>query len=429
VNKSKNEILNYLNPLALYNPKLPAGRIKFLWGLIYPIILIRVIATLANFIELVFGFIDESPIMDPLVVPVSILFLIALMLIQIRRLKDIGKSGWFVLIVIIPVINILYFIWILFAKGTVNSTPSSDIIEPQKGDIVEKMTTSASTKCPYCGSLVLENATECTHCTAKIDTAPTSISLKNQKKKQLLKLNRKSLFLGAIFIIAIFITFLYLINQNNYSESKLARSSITPSRVPPTFTSKAVTTEALLNTSPLSQAIVDSQLMSGAAPEGFTVEIEESIGISIARPNAWERNVDTKELPISGELVDFVVYYYVEPGTVQMMSASTIDAYYPYQSEDEFLLGIFDDNPDGVAETNLKVIDYTNAITVSNYPAQALSYRIDDKRTGLPLFSIFLVVETPDNSAIMLNWAVNESMQITTMNTFQNMLSTFRFID
>ena len=173
--------MHYLNPLILYNPKLPAGSIEFFWGLIYPIILAQVFGILAVLIELELGFINESPILDALVVFEAILFLIAITLIQIKRLKDIGKSGWFVLLVIIPIINFIYFLWLLFAKGDDKSTIVSEIIEPQKGNIVEKMTTFASTKCPYCGSLALENATECTHCTAKITSIQKPISLKKQK--------------------------------------------------------------------------------------------------------------------------------------------------------------------------------------------------------------------------------------------------------
>ena len=39
-------------------------------------------------------------------------------MLQIRRLHDLDKSGWFVLLSVIPVINVLFGLYLLFVKGT-----------------------------------------------------------------------------------------------------------------------------------------------------------------------------------------------------------------------------------------------------------------------------------------------------------------------
>jgi len=36
----------------------------------------------------------------------------------IRRLHDIDKSGWWILLLLIPIVNIIFGLYILFAKGT-----------------------------------------------------------------------------------------------------------------------------------------------------------------------------------------------------------------------------------------------------------------------------------------------------------------------
>jgi hypothetical protein len=62
-------------------------------------------------------------------------------------------------------------------------------------------------KCPYCGSSISDNADECAHCTAKIHSVPTPISLKKQKKQQQLKSGLKGLIFVTIALFAINLLF------------------------------------------------------------------------------------------------------------------------------------------------------------------------------------------------------------------------------
>lgn len=43
---------------------------------------------------------------------------ISCLLLGIRRLHDLDKSGWYILIMCIPIINIVFGLYLLFAKGT-----------------------------------------------------------------------------------------------------------------------------------------------------------------------------------------------------------------------------------------------------------------------------------------------------------------------
>jgi len=180
--------------------------------------------------------------------------------------------------------------------------------------------------------------------------------------------------------------------------------------------------------SALSRAILASQSVAPTTPAGFTLEDEDRVGISIARPTDWVRDAGTTELPTSGQPVDHVVYAHVEPGIVQMMSIQTLSNYYPYESDTDRLKQILGMYAQRAAEVNLKVLDFADEVTVAGRPAQAMSYRLDDQRSGLPLFSIILVLAMPDNTAVVLQWAANESRQEETTDLFLKMLPTVRLL-
>ena len=136
--KSKNVNRDYFNPLVLYNPKLSAGRLNFLWGwLIYPTLIGIIFALLVGLIEIgvletLFGYYGYSPVYGAFYIHWVILFVIGHFLIQIRWLKDMGKSGWFVLMGLIPIVFIFYFLWLLFSKGEGESSPFFTNINSQK---------------------------------------------------------------------------------------------------------------------------------------------------------------------------------------------------------------------------------------------------------------------------------------------------------
>jgi hypothetical protein len=180
--------------------------------------------------------------------------------------------------------------------------------------------------------------------------------------------------------------------------------------------------------SALARAIADTQSEAPPLPEGFTLETESIVGVSIARPAGWARDAGTKELPVSGAPVNYVVYYNASPGAIEMMNIQTLGFYYRYESESDLIRDTLGANEDKVASTNLRVIDFASSTTVASRPAQAMSYRIDDERYGLPLFSVIVIIGTSDNRAIILQWAANEDMRAETTELFLTMLPTVSLI-
>ena len=45
-------------------------------------------------------------------------FVVASIMLEIRRCHDLGHSGWLILIGFIPYINIIFWLYILFCPGT-----------------------------------------------------------------------------------------------------------------------------------------------------------------------------------------------------------------------------------------------------------------------------------------------------------------------
>jgi uncharacterized membrane protein YhaH (DUF805 family) len=203
---------NYINPLALYNPSSPAGRKEFFWGLvIYP-----GIVSLGYFI-LFSLFVGREISYEEFYSFFFIVLIIANCLMPIRRLREMGKPWWLVLIGVVPLIfDFVYlwpvfFLWLLFSKGGAESTPTSDILEHQR----DKITTSSPIKCSYCGSLNLGSEIECIHCTAKLNVASASSSVKKQQPR----LGRKGLLILIFFVITIFTAILYFVDQNKTPET------------------------------------------------------------------------------------------------------------------------------------------------------------------------------------------------------------------
>lgn len=181
-------------------------------------------------------------------------------------------------------------------------------------------------------------------------------------------------------------------------------------------------------TSALARSIADSQAASHPLATGFRVESEESVGVSIARPENWDRDAGSKPLPVSGATVDYVVYYHGQPGEIQMMSIQTLAAHYPFESDTDIIRDVLGANEERIAETNLEVIDFASDVRIAGHPAQVMSYRIDDQRSGLPLFSIIAIVESPDQSAVVLQWVANETMQAKTTDLFLEILPTVELL-
>ncbi len=106
---------DWINPLRLYDPRLPAGRLAFLWGLaIFPLVVIFVLLTaILIIVETISP--NASPDYIGIIVYLFMLaWLTATVAITRRRLLQLGKSQNWVWVAILPIINLPLFIYLLF---------------------------------------------------------------------------------------------------------------------------------------------------------------------------------------------------------------------------------------------------------------------------------------------------------------------------
>lgn len=111
-----------------------AARREFWWAILCH--------TIATVIIVVIDGAVFSGYRDPQGLLVQIYFfatLLPVLAIQSRRLHDTNKSGWWVLLSIVPVLNIVYIVWLATAgdKGCNRFGEDSNVIS-QRGDIVRQ---------------------------------------------------------------------------------------------------------------------------------------------------------------------------------------------------------------------------------------------------------------------------------------------------
>ncbi len=111
---------DWINPLRLYDPRVPAGRLAFLWGLaIFPLMVIFV---LLDAILIVVE--TTSPNINPdyigvIVYPFMMLWVVAGVAIIKRRLLQLRKSQMWVWVAILPIINLPLLLYLLLKPGPV----------------------------------------------------------------------------------------------------------------------------------------------------------------------------------------------------------------------------------------------------------------------------------------------------------------------
>ncbi len=114
----RSNIRDWIDPLRLYDPRIPAGRLIFLWGLaIFPSVVIFVLLTV---IILVVE--NIHPNVNPdyigiLVWPFMLGWVMATVAITRRRLLQLKRSQWWVWVAILPIVNLPLFLYLLFKSG------------------------------------------------------------------------------------------------------------------------------------------------------------------------------------------------------------------------------------------------------------------------------------------------------------------------
>ena len=118
----RRHLRDWINPLRLYNPRVPAGRLVFLWGLaIFPLVVIFVLLTVILIVvETV------SPNVSPdyigiIVWPFMLAWVMTTVAITRRRLLQLGRSQNWVWVAIFPIVNLPLFLYLLLKPGPVVS--------------------------------------------------------------------------------------------------------------------------------------------------------------------------------------------------------------------------------------------------------------------------------------------------------------------
>ncbi len=105
-------IRDYIDPRRLYNPASPAGRIAFAWGVIvYPTIVLLIAGVLLGMAR-AWG-LDPS-VISLLGFALSAAVWVATVLIILRRIRDLGHSGWGIFLLVFPVAGPLIVLYLFF---------------------------------------------------------------------------------------------------------------------------------------------------------------------------------------------------------------------------------------------------------------------------------------------------------------------------
>jgi hypothetical protein len=116
----KRHLRDWLDPLRLYDPRLPAGRWVFFWGLaLFPLALMFVLLTAIIIVfETVFsGF--SSDYLGIIIMCFMLAWVAAAVAITRRRLLQLGRSQNWVWLAIFPIINLALFTYLMLKPGPI----------------------------------------------------------------------------------------------------------------------------------------------------------------------------------------------------------------------------------------------------------------------------------------------------------------------
>jgi uncharacterized membrane protein YhaH (DUF805 family) len=125
------KILEYINPLTLYNPRKPAGRLVFLWGLIYGAFLLQVFMAVVGGITTEKTYALSSDFSDAITTVILIVYLcgyfIPPFIMVIRRLRDLKEPTGQVVVALIPLVNLVFLLHLLFSPGEHDESSRSEV--------------------------------------------------------------------------------------------------------------------------------------------------------------------------------------------------------------------------------------------------------------------------------------------------------------
>ncbi len=118
--RESRHLRDWLDPLRLYDPRIPAGRFVFLWGLaIFPLAVMFVLLT-----AIIIGVETVSPNVNPDYIGIIVWFFMiawvaATVAITYRRLLQLDMSQRWVWVAILPIVSLPLFLYLLLKPGPV----------------------------------------------------------------------------------------------------------------------------------------------------------------------------------------------------------------------------------------------------------------------------------------------------------------------
>lgn len=104
--------------LWVYSMEGRLGRLRYIAYSFGLSLLIQFIAGIAGGISAVLPGDIGAAVMMIVIIVAYIMLLVTSFFIMVKRLHDVNKSAWFLLLFLVPLINILFGLYLLFAPGT-----------------------------------------------------------------------------------------------------------------------------------------------------------------------------------------------------------------------------------------------------------------------------------------------------------------------
>jgi uncharacterized membrane protein YhaH (DUF805 family) len=112
----------WIDPIRLYDPRIPAGRLVFFWGLAIfpPVVIFVLLSVIITLLETITPKINPDYI-GIIVWPFMLAWVMATVAITHRRLLQLQLSQRWVWVAILPIVNLPLFLYLLVKSGAVGN--------------------------------------------------------------------------------------------------------------------------------------------------------------------------------------------------------------------------------------------------------------------------------------------------------------------